>query len=356
MKKSIALRSLLMLCFVFIQSIFPIDNHHFYRASNFFSVYEEPRFEECWLSSFDFTIGAGSTHHSKIGGNCCNEKCTPLLDLCGLYDMQALGYNLPNKSITNPVDLALINLSLIPERPDFATLSYHGQFNIIEANFFFTQNFGDGMFFQMHIPVRHMRIHDIYFDDLSPNDSVYPNINTPQWQTFLALYPTAFAQRFDLNLCGMDETGIGDLSLLLGWARNYENTETLDFVDFTLRFGVLVPTGRKANINSPFSLPFGYNGHVGIPITFDVALGSYDWLTIGLHLGAMPFATQTKHQSENISTTNRTHQARHYSCKIHGGVLWDAVGYVKADHLCGGLSLLAGYTYAHKQGNHSTTM
>ncbi|MCL5876138.1 MAG: hypothetical protein M1114_06735 [Candidatus Dependentiae bacterium] len=351
MKKLNPLLNFFLIPCFFLSYTIAIDNHHFYRASNLFPVYHEPRFEECWLNSFDFTIGAGSTHKSKIG---CNsyETCTPLLDLCGSYDMQALGYNLPNKNITNPVDLALINLSLVPERTDFATLSYGGKFSIIEANFFFTQNFKSGMFFQLHFPVRSMKITDVAFTDLSPVDSIYPNINTPAWQNFLALYPNAFAQRFNLNICGTRSTGIGDLSMLLGWTRNYEETEILDFIDFTIRFGVLIPTGKKANINNVFSLPLGYNGHVGIPITFDIAFGSCDWFTVGAHLGAMPFAhTTNKVRVKTSGQQSGLIRLDTICAKIHGGMLWDATGYLKADHICAGLSLLVGYTYAHKQAN-----
>lgn len=337
-------------------SLLCIDNHHFYRASNFFSVYQEPRFEECWLASFDVTLGAGATHKSERKSDRC-EKCSPLLDICGLYDMQALAYDLPCKSLTNPVDLALIDLSLVPERGCFANLSYHGQFTIAEANFFYTQNFNHGVFFQLHFPVRYMKISEVYFKDLSPQDSIYPNINTPEWQTFLKLYPAPFAERFNLNLCGTHFTDIGDTSFLLGWTRNYEDTEVVDFLDFTLRFGVLTPTGRKANPNIVFDLPSGYNGHVGIPMTFDLALGSYEWLTVGLHLGVMPFASNI--QKIRVKTAIQQTgliKLDTICAKVHEGVLWDATGYVKADHFCHGLSFLIGYTYANKKANTFTQL
>ena len=112
-------------------------------------------------------------------------------DLCGLYDMQALGYNLPNKSITNPVDLALINLSLYLSDQILPLFHIMASSILSKQIFSLRKTLATACFSKCIFPCDTW-IHDIYFDDLSPNDSVYPNVNTPQWQTFLALYPTAF--------------------------------------------------------------------------------------------------------------------------------------------------------------------
>lgn len=331
-----------------------IDNHHFYRASNFFTAYDEPRFEEKGLASLDVTLGGGWSRTSRNGcgapfDQCNKESC--LLNICGFYDMRALGLGLPNKDLNNPVDLALTDLSMLPARGTFGMLSFAGKFSILEANFFYTQNFACGFFFQTHVPVRKMTINNISFVDLSPDDNLFPNVKTAQWQNFLNLFPQML-ERYNLSIGCTQRTGLGDISFLGGWTCNYENTETLDFVDLSIRAGVLVPSGEIADVNKAFDLPGGYNGHVGVPISFDVAFGLYEWMTLGFHLGAMPFGD--KEQCVRI-TTDPTQQGliKLVSAKanVHEGTLWDAVGYFKADHFCRGLSLLFAYTYAKKKPN-----
>lgn len=344
----------LALLFIFSWHTIAIDNHHFYRASNFFTAYDEPRFEEPGLASLDVTLGGGWSRTSRNGCGtpfdaCNKESC--LLNICGYYDMRALGLGLPNKDLTNPVDLALTDLSLLPPRDTFGMFSFAGKFSILEANFFYTQNFGCGFFFQTHMPLRRLLINNISYTDLSPDDNLFPNVNTPQWQTFLNLFPQML-QQYNVSIACTEHTGIGDISFLGGWTCNYENTETLDFVDLSIRLGILAPSGRIANVNKVFDLPGGYNGHIGVPISFDVAFGLYEWATLGFHLGAMPFAD--KEQCVRI-TTDPTQQGliKLVSTKtnVHEGTLWDAVGYFKADHFCRGLSLLFAYSYAKKKAN-----
>ena len=39
-----------------------------------------------------------------------------------------------------------------------------------------------------------------------------------------------------------------------------------------------------------FSLPLGYDGHYGFPISTDIGFGLYEWLTIGGHFDALLLA------------------------------------------------------------------
>lgn len=349
-----------------------IDNHHFYRASNFFPVYHEPRLEECWLTSFDITVAGGSTRKSKNGcgtpfNACDTESC--LLNICGFSNVPALSCGLPCLDLTNNVDTALNNLALLTGAccnisPDclfqgcaplnvsqttFGMLSFAGKFNILEANFFFTQNFTRGFFFQAHLPVRRLKISNICMADLSPTDpNVFPNINSAQWQTFLPLFGTML-ERYQLSICPTCSLGAGDLSLLAGWTINYEDTEILDFIDMTFRIGALFPTGKKANIDCVFSLPTGYNGHYGVPISFDLALGAFDCFTMGFHFDALPFIH--KIQCLRVKTdANQEGLIKLFKVKadINQGLIWGGTGYLIADHFASGLSMLMGFTVAKK--------
>ena len=129
-------------------------------------------------------------------------------------------------------------------------------------------------------------------------------------------------------------TGFGDFSLLIGWTVNHEETQDLDYVDATLRIGGLFPTSSKQNASGYImDVANGYNGHYAIPMSFDFAIGWYDWVTVGTHLGAMPFF---KRSFEFEST---------YPAP---GTIWEVNAYFKADHMILGVSFLFDYSFVHQ--------
>lgn len=341
----------LLLVLTLTQSIHAIDNAHFYRATNLF---QEPRFERSYLTTFDVSVAAGSTKKARNS----HRDTVPLLDIYGPYNMIDLGVGVPGKNLCNLVDMTLVELSRTPSRTvldcncdpkyQFGFFSVGGEFNIIEANIFYTQNLTKGFFFQIHAPIRKLQIHDICFKDISPCDDLCPNKETPIWQTFLCLFNDMLNQ-YCLSIAPFCKTGIGDTSFLIGWTHNHQDTEVLDFIDMTFKFGILAPTGAKRNEDQVFSLPMGYNGHWGVPISADLALGLYDWLTIGGHVDAIFFAKTTR----DIRLKTALYQSgliklAKGQVTIDRRSLWNAGLYLKADHITRGLSLLFGYTFSNQ--------
>lgn len=327
----------------FIQTI-PLtgyDNHHFYRASSFFG---EPRFEKPWLGSFDVTVAGGS---SCTGIN--NSGCkTCLLDSWGLHNMQALGAHVPGLDPTNPADAAVIALGNLPKRDCFGLLSFAGKFSIVEANCSYIQNFTHGLFGQLHIPIRTIKLATTQFRDYSPQNSREPNAHSPEWLAFLQQLD-AIMSRHNLCACDYRHTGIGDMSVLAGWTKNYEETEVLDYVDFTIKTGLLLPTARAKNENNPFDIPFGYNKHLGFPLMVDCSFGVFEWLTAGAHFGTLFFLDKTKDIRMKTDCAQSGLIKLAQGCaKIAKGPLWDIGSYIKIDHARQALSFILGYTYANK--------
>lgn len=348
-----------LLLFVFLVSIpivqttplHAIDNAHFYRATNLFL---ESRIERDYLTTFDITIGDG---HTRKGRNQFGNT-VPLLDTFGLYNMHDLGVGVPGKDINNPNDLILIQLARTPGRglpntcigcpitPQFAFFSVSGEFNILEANLFYLQNFECGFFTEVHLPVRRIKIDHICFKDISPTDEICPNEMTPIWQAFKTQFD-AILRNYDLCAGPVRETGVGDLSILAGWTRNNQETCVLDFIDTTFQFGILAPTGKQRNENQVFSIPLGYNGHVAFPFSIDFALGLYEWLTLGLHFDAMVFLSKTKEiRLKTAPDQSGLIKLAKGRAKIDRGTLWTAGLYAKADHVCRGFSWIVGYSFA----------
>lgn len=332
-----------------------LDNPHFYRSTNFLSAFHEPRLTKNWLNSIDISLFGGSSSTSRVNRNkkCDTENCskTCLLNICGFHNMHQLGAGVPNKDHNDPIDALLISLGMIPARGNFGKLKFSGKFSFFEGSFTISQNFVRGFFTQIHLPIRQLKIDDICFTDQSPTDNLFPNKKTPEWQAFLNSFD-AVLSKYCLNLCPENKTKIGDTSFYLGWTHTYLDTEVIDFLDVTLKLGVLVPTGDKKDLGHPFDLPNGYNGHVGVPFSFATAIGLYEWLNIGAQFNVMPFVHKTKTlRMKTDSCQNGFIRLACGQATISPGPLWGVTGYLKADHFAHGFSFLVGYSFNNKRSD-----
>lgn len=349
---------LVALLFLTSCSIYAYDNAHFYRATNFFF---EPRLERDYLTSVDFYFQGGSTSKAR---NKCHDT-VPLLDIYGTSDMHELGIGVPCKDLSNPLDMIIQQLSLTHSRcqtstdackcqSKFANFSVGGEFSIIEGILSIAQNIKRGFFVQLYFPIRRLKITDIRLCDISPTDEPCPNINTPIWQTFKNNFDAILA-RYNLSKSPVSKTGLGDITILLGWTHSFQQTEVLDFVDTSFKFGVLIPSGEEKCEDQVFSLPTGYDGHVAAVIDGDFAFGAFDWLTLGGHFDVLVFGNKTK----CIRLKTGQHQSGWFKLakgevKREKGVLWQIGSYIKFDHFIRGLSLLLGYSFVSKNHDELT--
>lgn len=320
--------------------LYAIDNPHFYRSTYFLG---EPRLVNDWLTTIDFSCGAASTDQSRNSSG----HTVPLLDIYGLHNMQLLGAGVPLDP-TNPLDQILINLENLPARGTFGQLEFSGNFHCVESTFNIYQNLINGFFLQAYFPIRTLKISDIRFTDLSPNDPSFPNKFTPEWQAFLSSFG-AILNRFNLSIGNVHRTGLGDLTLLAGWAGTYLNTEILDFIDVDASVGILFPTAKRRNEHRPFDLPLGYNGYFGAPLRFNCDLGLWEWLTAGFHIDALFLFERTKELSmKTAQAQSGLINLAHGKAKVDPGTYWDISLFTKADHFAKGFSLLLGYTFSKK--------
>ena len=185
------------------------------------------------------------------------------------------------------------------------------KFNISEAFFGLTQNVVDGVFLYALLPFRSLKRESVYHIEAA-----------------------------ELGKPPACQQGMGDASFYLGWTLNYQDTQELDFIDLTAKIGVLAPTATTTA--GVFSL--GYDQHTGIPFTFDIALGLYDWLTLGGHASAVHFLDKER----RLVTCNDNHECIIVRADVHRGPQWLAAGYIQADHFFRGFSLLLCFSCANK--------
>lgn len=312
-----------------------MDNNHFYRASNFWG---EPRFEKKLLTSIDITTAGGWSHHGLNAHG--NRRC--LLETWGLHNIHELARGVPGLAADDP----LKQLSALPATDCLGLVAFGGEFEITEAQLSWQQNFAHGFLSQLHVPIRSLRISDICLTDCTST----PTSQTPAlWQEIRdSFFP--IMRLYGLCVGPENSTGFGDTTALIGWTTNYENTKTIDYADFTLKTGVLFPTGKARNENHPLQLPLGYNKHWAIPVSAAYALGLFEWFTVGIFGDSLFFfdRTTTLRLKTGECQSGLLKLARGCA-KIERGALWDLGGYIKIDHAGGALSLILGYTFASQE-------
>ncbi len=339
MKRSISSMMLLATLLLSPAVLYSSSQKFFYRAGPYET---EPRFERNCLSTFKADVWGGT---SKKGYNGSGDS-TDILNIYGYADAQAwaVGGVLDPASSQYNADLAA--LLIAPPNPSgtFAQLKYTGKFTFIQGDLYWAQNFSKGFFFDINLPIQRLTMEDIgYVDETSAS-----NAGSVAWRTVKANLDDIYAQ-YGLSAGTYKHTGLGDMRIMGGWTINHEDMQNIDFFDATIKIGVSIPTAKKKSISQIFSVPGGYNGHVGVPITFDMALGMYEWFTFGAHIEGMFFNKKTQAMSMYTST-QQSGPVKLLSgqAKVDMGSLWDIGVYAKADHIFKGLSFLFGYTYSSK--------
>ncbi len=323
------------------------DNPHFFRATNFLRPIEEPRIDRSWIMSLDAYASRGATKSARDG---CGNK-TDLLNIYGPQNMVKVGAGVPCKDPKNIIDANLLQLAQLPCRDCFGQLLFCGEFGLTEVNLIWTQHFARGFFAQVHVPIYKTHLSDICFSDLTPCDSICPNKNNPEWRTFLCLFNQMLC-RYDLCIQDIKHRGVGDVGIFLGWTFNYQETEVLDYIDTTVRIGIVAPAGHEADPDIVFDIASGNDGHTGLFANFNGAIGIYDWLTGGMSADVLFFTDHTKciRMKTDINQNGFIKLAKG-EATINKGTIWSIYTYWLADHVVKGISLLGGYSFTSKRAD-----
>lgn len=324
---------------LFLQtSISAIDNPHFYKSSQFFY---KPRLEEDWLLSFEAFFGGGQSENSY--NNYKENTC--ILNLYGPSNLHLAGKGVSEKILNCNPDGFLNNFWQDQVGPYFGKIIFDGHFKIAQIYFDYQKNLQGGFFYQINLPVRKMAINSITIKDLSQ----VKNKKEANWQDWKSFITNLRSNLKNYGICLSDEvekTGVGDLAIMFGKTVNYENTTHIDFIDATIKFGILFPTGKENDPNILFDLPTGYDGYWGFPIFTSFGLGLFEWLTLGTYFNGYFFS----HKNKEIRVQTAQDQSGFIKLeKImartkHGNIFTTGI-YFEADHFMKGYSLLVSYQY-----------
>ena len=314
------------------------DNVHFYHAGMWRS---DPRLRCDQLSTIETWLNGGQTNQSFNTDSCR----VGLLSLYGDLNIRNLAEGVPS-SVTDGTDTIINDLWLQNPDPNFGNFAINAKFEDTETGLCYVQNFHNGLFLQLHVPVRRLELNEISYVDQTPVGTPLPTgVSEAEWLNFRSTIKTQL-ETYQIRLSPVHETGFGDFTAEFGWAQNYQHTKFFDFIDTDVRLGLLFPTGRKADVRQAYDLPLGYGGFWGFPLSVRISLGAYEWLTLGTLLDAIFFHEDTRclrlrtaaDQSGPIKLAVGT-------AKVQRGSVLNTGFYLKTDHIPWGLSLMLGYSY-----------
>ena len=320
-----------------------LSSMDFYRVQGPYN--SEPRPDRNWLSTVKFNIVGGWGNKGKNG----TKNKVDGLNIYGLHDMHSLAEGVPNLVPADNVKLINLRDATVGANAEFGKLLFAGKFNHVSFDFTLLQNFKHGFFGEVVIPVRRLEVKSItHTDQLVNEDGLGVGAKTA-WDIFLADITDILAVH-NVSIADTKQTGLGDVEINAGWTYNNQSSKLFDFLDTTIKVGVSVPSGKAKDENKAFSLPAGYDKHTGIPVSFDIAIGMYEWMTCGAHVGGTFFVNKTKEMRM------QTHTSQNGFVKLGLGKaerdlgnLFDVGGFLKADHIAGGFSFMVGYNYASQK-------
>ena len=332
-----------------------IDNAHFYKAARLHRAPTTSWWDEAkkyndhdWLTKFDFSYAYGDA------GSCWDKtgRSAPLLNGTGNHDMLYLMQNVPLVNPTNAIITNANNVNAALTFGTFGQLEFDGKFEIHDFNLDLRQNFVSGFFAEAHLPIRDVSIKNIGYKDLSPAGN--PAAGAWRWPIFLNQLDALLAlYGLKAHNAKYSQTDVGDLSILVGWQGINEKDEndTTRFLGLTLKGGILFPTGSKEKVDYVFSVPTGYNGHWGIPLSVELEAGFRKWLTLSVHASALFFIDDDNQQKRMKTFTKQQGYLKlaQGEAEEEKGTLWHIGADLKFDHVFKGLSLLVGYSYNRQE-------
>lgn len=139
----------------------------------------------------------------------------------------------------------------------------YGKFHMSEAGFGVRYWFIHNLYAGVYIPFVRMSLNNISWCDLTKDINQEDYVTKELLTNNLA---TNVCQLGGLNICSnWKRGGIGDMSVLLGWERNFPQAKPiLTNVRLALYAGASLPTGGRVNPTQLFSLPLGYDGAPGV--------------------------------------------------------------------------------------------
>jgi hypothetical protein len=349
------LKKYLVLTFLFfcaIASLNSLDNPVFYRTPLFQGTIKEEIPE--WTTGLSIRYVQGKTknswddHGNKIA----------LFSSCGPINLLTLGVGIENKKTDTEkywkeggggVFPTINNLS-----PKDGKIDLHGSIKIREVGVTLEQSLFSGFFLQAYAPIRNVRVNAKEFKNLGQNNLNGTNVDNfikndlpkilvengfaiPQKDGIYS-FPTSFKK-----------TEIPEFVLSAGWTgKDSESFNYIEELRGSFKLGCILPIGSRKN--SPLAIPLGYENHFGFNARMQAEVNIWSFFVLGGDAGASVFLKKDR----NIRMKTDKQQSGwltlgYGNASVDLGSIWDIAGYIKAEKIVQGLSIILGYSFTKQE-------
>lgn len=222
-------------------------------------------------------------------------------------------------------------------------------------NFAAHYRFLQSLFLGVYLPVYRMKLKDVVWQeqtkDIETADRlVKENLTNNFFENVKELGD-------GLDLLGWKRTGVGDLTILLFWLKDYWQAKPfLKNVRLDGRIGLSLPTGLRRDEDKIFAIPFGNDGATGLIFGggLQVTLGRYIKAGIDVELthrfgNTRNRRIKTDKDQTELLLLQKTHAFKDF------GLIQQFTLYAQAHKFFEGLSLKAGYQFL-KQGDDTLSL
>ncbi len=203
------------------------------------------------------------------------------------------------------------------------------------------------------VPVRHARVHEICFNDLTQSSNA-ADLDIKALTGNEAVFKSKVKELGNLDLNAWCATGVGDVVIMLDWSHNFlqQNKRDLKSVELNAKLGLSCPSGRKKDEDKAFSLALGNDGAWALPFGLGMRLDFYGHVRVGIDAEVTFLFDSTKerrmktaeHQTAFLLLNKELATMSH-------GVEWKFYLYGEGYDLGDGFSIRTAYEYCKQDGD-----
>lgn len=319
---------------------------------NFFTPYdvlitppEKP--DVCWQFSLGYEGAVQSRSYQadedENGNSQCFRKRADILQLW--QDEQDLLAALKGDDFTTELGMLSQQFNLADDDGTFGLFVPCADFSAHNIMLSALSYISDSFAVSVHLPIISMKLKDVSWNKSARNTN----------ETFDGQIIDDFVAEIErigsISLYDWNRTGVGDLACLLSWARYFPQAgRLLHNVHLGVRTGMTFPTGKNADPDILFGVPFGYNAGIGIVLGGNLELWLADYYRLGIDIDLLQLFGKTAEYriKTDIAQTDLVFLNKVLAYNEPGFIQHYTL-YCAAYNFCRGLGARCAYQYTKQQ-------
>lgn len=222
----------------------------------------------------------------------------------------------------------------IPNFESFGQGQLHGEFKIHQLVASCYKNMNHGFFIEAATNIQDLRINNITLT-FSPSPLHITEDQINNLEILQSKIPNSISR-----------SGMFTTAFYTGWGKTYSDYTHLDFIDLTIKIGLMTPQAMSTNNQTILQFPFIGNLNFGYPVIATASIGLLDWITLGCHASVIPWQATTKTVAMNqVGSHNSLLIPESGIARVQRAPLFTTGLYFEADHFHQGFSATVAYSY-----------